>query len=169
MHSSRRQTMPTRPPRAPLARMPSPRALALPAVLGLTLTACSTGYADPKGAELAGTDGQVQQVEIADLRLTTFAEGEPAQFLGVLANQSAAPLEMTFSDDDDETSVTIPANSTLDLGTTATVFETADVQPGTIMTVMIRVASDEEAVELPVVDGTVDQYGDIVPNDAEDQ
>lgn len=76
---------------------------------------------------------------------------------------------MTFSDDDDETSVTIPANSTLDLGTTATVFETADVQPGTIMTVMIRVASDEEAVELPVVDGTVDQYGDIVPNDAEDQ
>lgn len=145
------------------------RALALPVILGISLTGCSSGYADPKGAELAGTDGQVNQVEIADLRLTTFAEGEPAQFLGVLANQSAAPLEMTFTDDDDETSVTVPANSTLDLGDAPTVFETADVQPGTIMTVMITVASDEEAVELPVVDGTVDQYGDIVPNDAEDQ
>ena len=145
------------------------RALALPTVLGITLTACSSGYAEPKGAELAGTDGQVNQIEIADLRLTTFAEGEPAQFLGILANQSAAPLEMTFTDDDDESSVTVPANSTLDLGEAPTVFETADVQPGTIMTVMISVASDEEAVELPVVDGTVDQYGDIVPDDAEDQ
>jgi len=74
---------------------------------------------------------------------------------------------MTFADDDDETSVVIPANSTVDLIDVPALFETADVHPGTIMTVTISVASDEEAVELPVVDGTVDQYGDIVPNDAE--
>jgi hypothetical protein len=164
MHTSRE---PTRSPH--LRRSTVARALILPTIVGLTLTSCSSGYADLKGAELAGTDGQVNQIEIADLRLTTFAEGEPAQFLGVLANQSSAPLEMTFTDDDDQVSVTVPANSTLELEEAPTVFETADVQPGTIMTVMITVASDEEAVELPVVDGTIDQYGDIIPNDAEDQ
>ena len=145
------------------------RALILPTIVGVTLTSCSSGYADPKGAELAGTDGQVNQIEMADLRLTTFAEGEPAQFLGIITNQSSGPLEMTFTDDDDQTSVTVPANSTLELGEAPTVFETADVRPGTNMPVMMTVASDEEAVELPVVDGTIDQYGDIVPNDAEDQ
>lgn len=137
-------------------------------VLIAALTGCSSGYADPKGAELAGTDGQVSQIEIADLKLAAFAEGEPARFFGTLANQSEAPLEMTFTDDDDETSVTVSANSTVNLIDVPTLFETADVQPGTIMTVMVSVASDEEAVELPVVNGTVDEYGDIVPNDAED-
>jgi hypothetical protein len=163
MSLSRKRTSATRQRRPVMAR-----AVVLPTILAITLTGCSSGYADPKGAELAGTDGQVDQIEIADLRLNTSAEGEPAQFLGILANQSAAPLEMVFTDDDDETSVTVPANTTLNLSEAPTVFETADVQPGTIMTVMITVASDQEAVELPVVDGTVDLYGDIVPNDAED-
>lgn len=136
-------------------------------VAPLVLTACSNGYADPTGAELEGTDAQVSQIEIADLRLASRAEGEQARFLGTLGNQSDLPLEMTFRDDDDEVSVIVPADTILDLADTLTLFETADVQPGTIATVMISVASDEEATELPVIDGTVDQDGDIVPNDAE--
>lgn len=140
---------------------------ALALVTPLALTACSSGYADPKGTELDGTDAQISQIEIVDLKLAAAAEGEPARFFGALGNQSDVPLEMTFRDDDDETSVVVPANAVLNLAETVTAFETADVQPGTIMTVMISVASDEEATELPVIDGTVDQYGDVVPNDAE--
>lgn len=165
--------MPSLPTYRPGRSRPLPNPLmagagAVATVLAVALAGCSNGYADPKGAELAGTDGQVSQIEIADLELATFAEGEPARFFGTLANQGEVPLEMTFADDDDETSVMVPANSTVDLIDVPTLFETADVQPGTIMTVMISVASDEEAVELPVVDGAVDQYGDIVPNNAED-
>lgn len=44
---------------------------------------------------------------------------------------------MTFTNDDDETSVIVPANSTVNLINVPTLFETADAQPGIIIIIII--------------------------------
>lgn len=140
--------------------------VALP-ILTTVLTGCFGGYSDPKGAELAGTDAQVSQIEVVDLKLAALEEGEPARLLGTLMNQGEAPREMTFRDDDDVAAVVVPAESVIDLLDMLTAFDPADVQPGTIMTGLVMMDSDEKAVELPIVNGTVEEYGNLVPNEAE--
>ncbi|MBG6217668.1 hypothetical protein IWX75_002126 [Arthrobacter sp. CAN_A6] len=143
----------------------------LPAMGGAalaTLLAAGCSSADSTGsAELNGADAQVNVVEMEDLYLVALEEGEPARFLGTLINQSAFPMDVTLSDADDEVVVTVPADSEFAFAATPTFFESADVTPGTIMTVSIGVGSDDEAVEIPVVDGTDEEYRDFAPADPE--
>ncbi|WP_026533311.1 hypothetical protein [Arthrobacter sp. H41] len=145
------------------ARLP---ALAGAALATLLVAGCSSADST-EGAELNGADAQVNVVEMEDLYLVALEEGEPARFLGTLVNQSAFPMDVTLSDADDEVMVTVPADSEFAFAENPTLFESADVTPGTIMTVSIAVGSDDESVEIPVVDGTSEEYRDFAPADPE--
>lgn len=143
----------------------------IPVLTGSTLVTLLVVGCSPAdsydSAELNGADAQVSVVEVEDLYLVALEEGEPGRFLGTLINQSVLPVTVTMSDDDDEVIVIVPAESEFAFAENATIFETADVTPGTIMTISMEVGPDDESVEIPVVDGTAEEYRDFAPADPE--
>lgn len=145
------------------ARIP---VLAGSALVTLLVAGCSPADSYDS-AELNGADAQVSVVEVEDLYLVALEEGEPGRFLGTLINQSVLPVTVTMSDDDDEVIVIVPAESEFAFAENPTIFETADVTPGTIMTISMEVGPDDESVEIPVVDGTAEEYRDFAPADPE--
>ncbi|WP_159617251.1 hypothetical protein [Arthrobacter zhaoguopingii] len=131
--------------------------------LALALVAGCSAPEEDWSAIANGSDVRVGQVEIHSLSLVSSAESEPARILGMLFNESDEAVEVTIADEDDAVSVSVPAQGELGLDTHPEILDTADGPPGSRTMLTVTTEAGDRAVEVPVLDGTLEQYEPYVP------
>ena len=153
------------------------RLLAVPAlaIAALTLAGCSAVSPITTEKPYAPSDGV--RVELgssfsaANLLIISAAEGEPGVLVGGLSNHSGDPIKVTLTPDGAKAStVRVPAGDTVLLGGDTSpplALDTVGVAPGAVLPVTISTPDGGSLnVSIPVLDGTLPQYTDLVPTAA---
>jgi hypothetical protein len=102
-------------------------------------------------------------VELRSVLLVTDAEGEPARLLGTIENTGGQPVDVTISDADEETVLTVEAEGSVPLDTVETLLRTAGDAPGARTTLTAGTTEGDVDLLVPVVDGTLDPYRPYLP------
>ncbi|WP_104180713.1 hypothetical protein [Arthrobacter sp. B0490] len=143
--------------------MATARAGGLVATAMLVLTGCATGGEDNWNSTAVGDDKSVGEVDLRSVLLVTRDEGEPARLLGTLENNGDGAVDITISDSDEETTLTIPAQGSVPLDSVDTVLQTAGDAPGARTTLTATTDAGDVDLLVPVVDGTLDPYQPYLP------
>jgi len=147
------------PHRRSLAR----RSSVLTLIAALAMTACSAPE-ESRDAIANGEDGQVGVVKLRSMLIVSAEEGEPGRLLGTLDNESSAPVEVMISDSDDQVTVTVPANDQYPLDTNEEILSTVEEPPGALTQITLATPSETTTLDVPVLDGTLDQYEPYLPD-----
>lgn len=104
----------------------------------------------------------------ANLLIITAAKGEPGVLVGGLTNRTDDPISVTLSPDGaTEATVRVPAQSTVLLGgdnDDPIAIDAVAVAPGSVLPLTISTRDGgSEDVSVPVLDGTLPEYADLVP------
>jgi hypothetical protein len=158
-----------RPSRRPWSRT----AVALSAGAVLALAGCSAtnpiatseahNVVDGVQADLGGDVGG------RNLLVLTSGEGEPGIMSGALTNQSRDDVEVELSSEgNDPVTIDVGAGQTVLLGGDDgedVELDTVDAAPGALLTMTLSTQSGGSVdVPVPVFDGTLPQYADLVPD-----
>jgi hypothetical protein len=135
--------------------------------LGLVLSACSPLTTDRPYAASDGVRAQAGDMTVENLMIVTAAEGEPGRLLGGASNSGAEAGELLLATADGGSSIGIPIDAA---GTVnffadgvATFFESVPVAPGSNLAMTITDPSGVTTpVSVPVLDGTLEEYRDVV-------
>lgn len=138
------------------------RSSALTVIAALAMTGCSAPE-ETRDAIATGEDGQVGVVELRSMLVVSAAEGEPGRLLGTLDNESSAAVEVMISDADDQVAVTVPANGQYPLDTNEEILGTVEEPPGALTEITLTTPSESTTLDVPVLDGTLDQYEPYLP------
>ncbi|WP_146067463.1 DUF1573 domain-containing protein [Arthrobacter sp. SX1312] len=136
---------------------------ALTVIAVLAVTGCSTPE-ETRDAIATGEDGQVGVVKLRSMLVVSAEEGMPGRLLGTLDNESSAAIEVTVSDADDQVEVTVPANGQYPLDTNEEILSTVEEPPGALTEITLTTPSDSVTLDVPVLDGTLDQYEPYLPD-----
>jgi hypothetical protein len=139
----------------------------------LLLAACSPTittkpYAASDGVRVDLTD----QVRGINLMVVSEGDGEPGAVLGALANDSSEAVDFVLAAEGAEPiSLNVPAGGTVYLGADQEGDQVVDAQLGSVAThaggdldATLSGAGVDEDFFLPVMDGTLPEYADYVPN-----
>lgn len=147
--------------------LPATRRTRWTVMFGLFLVLVGTGCSGPaeedRDAIAVGEDGSVGSVKLLSVLLVSAEEGGPARLLGTLENETNQPLEVAFSDDDDNVVVTVAADGQYPFDTNEAIFETAGDAPGANTTITVEADGETTELVVPVVDGTLEQYRPYLP------
>ena len=121
----------------------------------LGLTGCYSAAEEDWDAIAVGEDGVVGSIELRSFLLVATEEGQPGRLLGTLNNESAEPVEVTISDDDDDVSITVPAEGQFPFDTNEVIFDTVGDAPGALTPITATTGEGTEELSIPVVDGTL--------------
>jgi hypothetical protein len=128
------------------------------------VTGCATGGEDNWNSTAVGDDKSVGSTDLRSVLLVATDEGEPARLLGTFENDGDQPVNVTISDTDEETTLTLPAQGSLSLDTVDTRLGTAGDAPGARTTLTATTDLGEVELLVPVVDGTLDPYKPYLPD-----
>jgi hypothetical protein len=135
----------------------------------VSLTACSGVSPLTALKPYAASDGL--QVTAGDVRglnfiLLTRGAGEPATLTGTLDNTGTSAATATLAIGDATETFGVPAGSSVRLGFAdgdiAVVASAAPAAPGLIATVVLTVGGTSTSVPVPVLDGTLPEYGEVL-------
>ena len=161
-------------PSSPARPWPRNRLLAVPAlaIAALALAACSAVSPITTEKPYAPSDGVHVDLgstfSAANLLIVSAAEGEPGVLVGGLSNHSGDPIKVTLSPQGAKAStVRVPAGATVLLGGDTSpplALDTVSVAPGAVLPVTISTPDGGSLdVSIPVLDGSLPQYTDLVP------
>ncbi len=143
--------------------------LAIIPVVALTLAGCS--YVNPitTKQDYAPSDGfQAELGDVTGLNLivVTEGDGEPAVLIGTLVNEGGddATVALTFDAGATFTDVEVAAGTSVPLGPDGELVEgTALAAPGLLTTLQLATEGGGAVqVDVPVVDGTLEEYATIL-------
>ncbi|RYV51225.1 hypothetical protein [Pengzhenrongella frigida] len=139
------------------------------ALLPLTVAACSPIVTTKPYSPSDGIRVELgSSLSAANLLIISAAEGEPGVLIGGLTNSTDKATTVTLSPQGaSEATVRVPAGATVLLGggdDPPLELDTVDVAPGQVLPVTLSTPDGgSEAVSIPVLDGTLPQYADLVP------
>lgn len=110
-----------------------------------------------------GTNAEVGEVSFDNLLVVTRGEGEPTRLMGVLLNKGEEAVDVTIADADDSTSVTLSPGQQFAFQENVVIFETADDRPGSRIELTLTVEGDEDAVPVPVRNGSFEWLEPYLP------
>ncbi|WP_247827400.1 hypothetical protein [Arthrobacter antioxidans] len=139
------------------------RSAALTVMAAVAMTGCSAPE-ESMDAIATGEDGQVGGVELRSMLIVSAEEGGPGRLLGTLDNGSSAAVEVMISDSDDQVAVTVPANGQYPLDTNEEILSTVEAPPGALTEITLATPSETATLDVPVLDGTLDQYEPYLPD-----
>lgn len=148
------------------ARVDRRRRMITCVLLGTSLvlmTGCATGGEDNWNSTAVGDDESVGEIDLLSVLLVTDEEGNPARLLGTLENNGDQPVDVTISDDDEDVTVSVPAQGAAALDTLETFLQTAGDAPGARTSLTATTETGEVELLVPVVDGTLDPYKPYLP------
>jgi hypothetical protein len=137
--------------------------LSLVAVVA-ALSGCASGGEDNWNSTAVGDDKSVGEVDLRSVLLVAREEDEPARLLGTFENNGGEAVEVIISDDDEEVTVTVPAQGSTPLDTVETLLDTAGDAPGARTTLTASTSAGNVELLVPVVDGTLDPYKPYLPD-----
>lgn len=138
-------------------------------LLAGVLTACSTTNPITTHEEYAASDGvraALGDISAENLLLVAVAADAPGALQGALSNQGTDPITVTVATSSDSTDVRVPAGETVLLGGTEgedVVLATPGAPGATTDLSLSSGPGGTETVPVPVLDGTLPEYTDLVP------
>ena len=143
-------------------------ALVAVAVLGL-LTGCDLfAPQDTKYIQETadGVNGDVGEIFIGNAVLLTQESSSPASLVATLINQGESSEEVRIVTSAGSETVTVKPAESVQLGTSdgqSVTFDGLDAQPGALADVTFQTSTMTETLQVPVLDGSLPQYQDLVP------
>lgn len=134
------------------------------AISVLFLAACSGAPEEDTYAIANGVNAEVGDVEIRSLLIVSSAESEPGRLLGTLFNRSQETVQVSFSDADDTLAVSVEGDASHEFDTNRAILNSVEDIPGSRVPVTISVGPDEEQLQVPVLDGTLEAYRPYLPS-----
>lgn len=137
-------------------------------VLGL-LTGCDL-FA-PQGTKdiqetADGVNGDVGAIFVGNAVLLTPESSGPASLVATLVNQGESSEDVRISTDAGTETVTVEPAESVQLGTSdgqSVTFEGLDSPPGSLADVTFQTSTETQTLQVPVLDGSLSQYQDLVP------
>ncbi|MDM8083474.1 hypothetical protein QUV83_01675 [Cellulomonas cellasea] len=141
------------------------------ALVSAGLAGCSATNEITTQLDYAASDGvraTLGDVTAENLLIITAGKGEEGALQGAFTNRGSADVDVTLTTEDDVelASVPVAAGTTVLLGGTRgeVVTFTTPVAPGATLPVTLSSgAAGTEALSVPVLDGTLSEYTDLVP------
>ncbi|MBD5786680.1 hypothetical protein IF650_10865 [Cellulosimicrobium terreum] len=121
-------------------------------------------YAPSDGIRVDLTD----DVRGLNLMVVSVGEGEPGNLVGAFSNDSTEDVDVQVAPEGGAAlQVPVAAGGAVYLGSEdgfAATFGSVDVPPGAVLPVTIELSTGESAaVSLPVLDGTLEEYAELLP------
>jgi hypothetical protein len=131
---------------------------------GLVLiTGCATGGEDNWNSTAVGDDKSVGELDLRSVLLVTDEKNAPARILGTFENNGDQDIDVVISDNDEDVTVTVPAQGSVGLDTEETLLQTAGDTPGARTSLTATTDAGDVELLVPVVDGTLDPYKPYLP------
>lgn len=150
------------------------RVAVVPFALALVagLTACSATNPITTTTNYAASDGvrvDLDDVHLGNLMVLSAAEGAPGVVVGQVSNEGVQDVRVTFGVEGARTeAVAVDAGGTALLttdGGTEVRLDSVPVAPGAYVALQIAVdAGGTTTADVPVLDGTLPEYADLVPD-----
>lgn len=134
------------------------------AVSVLFLAACSGAPEEDTYAIANGVNAEVGGIEIRSLLIVSAAESKPGRLLGTLFNRSQELVEVSIADADDELTVSVEGETSHEFDTNPAILDSIEDIPGSRVTVTISAGPDQEELQVPVLDGTLEAYRPYLPS-----
>ncbi|HEY0186839.1 MAG TPA: hypothetical protein VGC67_05070 [Cellulomonas sp.] len=139
--------------------------------LVLTLSGCSATNPIQTAQEYSASDGvgaELGDITAENLLVVAGGADEPGALQGALTNRGSDAVTVTVATtDDSSTEIRVPAGETVLLGGTQgtdVVLTTPDA-PGAVTALTLSSGpGGSRSVEIPVLDGTLPEYADLVPS-----
>ena len=151
-------------------------AVALSAAM-LTATGCGYIYKQPTTIQYAASDGvsfsvtkDGQRMDVRNLMLISEGKGQPGRVLGTVLNLGDKPMDLALDlnvDGYQDTTITVPAGEQIRFEDDANklIVPKVEKMPGEMITDNKgKVGSESESFNLPILDGTLDEYKQYIPN-----
>ena len=158
----------TRRVRHALARRRAAAAIVGVAVLGL-LTGCDL-FAPQDTKDIAetadGVNGDIGSIFIGNAVLLTTDSSGSTSLVATLVNQGDSKEDVRISTDSGSETVTVKPSESVQLGTPdgqTVLFEGLGAKPGSLAYVTFQTSTVTETLNVPVLDGGLPQYRDLVP------
>ncbi|WP_207345283.1 hypothetical protein [Arthrobacter sp. E3] len=149
--------------------------LSLIAAIGIgamTFTGCSATNPQSTTMEVAVSDGvnlNLGSLELRNVLVISKAEGSPGRVLGTFYNKADSDITLTISGaQGSQTEITVKPSMPLVLNgeSDKAILSTMGAAPGAVETLELRssgAASETATLEVPVLDGTLSEYKNMVP------
>lgn len=144
----------------------------------LATTGCGYIYKQPTTIVYSASDGQMtnltegnkQIVQFRNIMVISSAEGAPGRVLGTILNQSEKDATVTLAFPGETLTVKVPAGKEIRLEEDAhkILLKSTGANPGMTLktTVSSDITSGSAEFEVPVLDGTLEEYAPYLPNAA---
>ena len=139
--------------------------------LALALSACSPITTDVPYAASDGIRAQVGELEVLNLMIVTESKGAEGRLLGAATSSSAEPDTLTIAAQDGsfDLPVALGAGKTVNFSgdeDEVILVDEVPVAPGAnVLVSLMNSAGESVDVYVPVLDGTLAEYADVVPSE----
>lgn len=154
------------------------RRLSLIAAIGIgamAFTGCSA--INPQSTTLiySASDGvrfDLGRMELRNVLIISEGAGQPGRVTGAFYNQSSSDITLTFSGaEGSQTEITVKPGIPVILNSDndAALLSTVEQPPGAVETLELRISgaeSETASLQVPILDGTLEEYKDLVPTTA---
>ncbi|WP_129360513.1 MULTISPECIES: hypothetical protein [Micrococcaceae] len=157
------------------ARQNVKRAGATVAIAAAVLSATGCGYIhqQPTTIHYAASDGvhaNVADAEFRNLMVIAKDKDSAGRLLGTIINSSDQDMDVRIDTGNATASVSVPANGKVQLEQKETILDPVSKAPGELLDgTKLSVGSQSTTANVPVLDGTLDEYKEYMPNLAETQ
>jgi hypothetical protein len=135
--------------------------LALGTISGLG--ACSAQPEESYNAIAVGSDLDFEGLRLRSISVVTAAENQPGRLLGTIFNSTNEEIEFIIRDPANALSLNVPANGQLTFDEAVHILSTTEDRPGARTNLTIEAKGQNTVLDVPVLDGTLDQYAPYVP------
>lgn len=158
-----------------MTRPPRPAALAAVILAAVVTAGCSATNPLATTIEYApsdGVEGRSGDLTLTSVLIVTDEEGAPGNLIARAVNDGNDPIGMVLSGSDEaefEYSLDVAPNDTVDIGPEGqqVLIDSVDAVPGALVPVTATIDGGEPIeLTVPVLDGTLEEYADLVPTDA---
>lgn len=131
------------------------------------VTGCSVASPQATAIDYTATDGvqtDLGPVQIRNVFVAARTKDAVGALQGVVVNTTDSPSTVTFTGTEGTVgTVTVPAGELVDLNTEPMTIQTVPVWPGETLPMTVATADNNVDLAVPVLDGTLPEYADLVP------
>jgi hypothetical protein len=127
------------------------------------LGACSGQPEESYNAIAVGSDLDFEGLRLRSISVVTAAENEPGRLLGTIFNSTGEEIEFVIRDPDNVLPLSVPANGQLTFDEAVHILGTTEDRPGARTDLTIEVKDQNTVLDVPVLDGTLEQFAPYVP------
>ena len=134
------------------------------AISAALLTGCYNHSEGAHNSVALGANLDLSGLQLRSLLIVTPGQNEPGRLLGTVFNTTATDIQMILADSDEQLPVKIPAQGHVEFDQSPLIFHSTQEPPGARTDLRVTVKGQQASINVPIQNGTFDQYRPYVPS-----